>query len=223
MDLNAIQRVVMDGLSFPTGMIAAPTVLGSTPELDEPYGFDLDKARALMAEAGYPDGFSVQLDCPNNRYVNDEKICQAAVGLLARIGVDVKLDAVPKNLHFTKIGDRNTDFFLLGWGVPTLDSQYVMEFLLDKNGRTNAAGYDDPHVNELIAAIATELGCRQACRHDARGLADGARRRDLYPAAPPGNRLGDGRRAEPAHLCQQRPDDPLRRRVGRLIRSRAWG
>lgn len=168
MDLNAIQRVVMDGLSFPTGMIAAPTVLGSTPELDEPYGFDLDKARALMAEAGYPDGFSVQLDCPNNRYVNDEKICQAAVGLLARIGVDVKLDAVPKNLHFTKIGDRNTDFFLLGWGVPTLDSQYVMEFLLDKNGRTNAAGYDDPHVNELIAAIATELDAdkRVAMMHE---------------------------------------------------------
>ena len=75
-DKDAIQRVVMDGLSFPTGIITPPGVLGNTPELDQQYGFDLDKAKSLMAEAGYADGFEVQLDCPNNRYNNDEKICR---------------------------------------------------------------------------------------------------------------------------------------------------
>ena len=115
-DKKAIQRVVMEGLSFPTAMITPPGVLGNTPELDESYGFDLEKAKGLMAEAGYADGFSVQLDCPNNRYNNDEKICQAAVAMLAKIGVKVNLDAIPKAQHFPKIQNRTSDFYMLGWG-----------------------------------------------------------------------------------------------------------
>ncbi|MEM8754087.1 MAG: ABC transporter substrate-binding protein, partial [Pseudomonadota bacterium] len=155
-DKQAIQRVVMEGLSFPTAMITSPGVLGNTPELDESYGFDLEKAQALMAEAGYADGFSVQLDCPNNRYNNDEKICQAAVSMLSKIGVDVKLDAIPKAQHFPKIQNKTTDFYMLGWGVPTLDSHYVFSYLLDTNGSWNATGYSNPKIDEITAAIATE-------------------------------------------------------------------
>ncbi|MEM5478063.1 ABC transporter substrate-binding protein [Pacificibacter sp. AS14] len=157
LDLKAIQRVVMDGNSFPTGMLTSPNVLGSTPELDAPYGFDPEKSKELMAEAGYADGFSVQLDCPNDRYLNDEKICQAAVSMLARIGIDVTLEATPKNIHFTKVNDKDTDFFLIGWGVPTLDSQYPMEYLLDVGGRANAAEYNNPEVNAKIAQISKEM------------------------------------------------------------------
>ena len=105
-DKEAIKRVVMEGLSFPTGMITSPGVLGNTPENDKSFGHDPAKAKELMAAAGYPDGFSIQLDCPNNRYNNDEKICQAAVSMLARIGVKVKLDAIPKAQHFPKIQNR---------------------------------------------------------------------------------------------------------------------
>ena len=155
-DKAAIQRVVMEGLSFPTGMITSPGVLGNTPENDAPYAFDAVKAKALMEEAGYPDGFSVQLDCPNNRYNNDEKICQAVVGMLAKIGVDVKLDAIPKAQHFPKIQNRESDFYMLGWGVPTLDSHYVFSYLIAGDGSWNATGYSNDRVNEITKAIETE-------------------------------------------------------------------
>ncbi|MEL7466453.1 MAG: ABC transporter substrate-binding protein [Pseudomonadota bacterium] len=157
MDKDAIQRVVMEGLSFPTGMITPPGVLGNTPDNDATYGFDVERAKALMAEAGYGDGFSIQLDCPNNRYNNDEKICQAAVAMLAKIGVEVKLDAIPKAQHFPKIQKRETDFYMLGWGVPTLDSHYVFSYLLDGEGSWNATGYDNAKVNEITAAITSEI------------------------------------------------------------------
>jgi peptide/nickel transport system substrate-binding protein len=156
LDKDAIQRVVMEGLSFPTGMITPPGVLGNTPENDPPYPYDPERAIALLADAGYPDGFSVQLDCPNNRYNNDEKICQAGVAMLARIGIDVSLDATPKAQHFPKIQNRETDFYLLGWGVPTLDSHYVFSYLLDGEGSWNATGYDNARVNEITDAIAVE-------------------------------------------------------------------
>jgi len=156
MDRKAIQRVIMDGLSAPAGMITSPGVLGNTPELDKPYGFDVAKSKELMKKAGYADGFSVQLDCPNNRYVNDEKICQAAVAMLAKIGIKVKLEAIPKAQHFPKVKKRSTDFYMLGWGVPTLDSHYVFSYLLDKDGSWNATGYDNAKVNEITKAIANE-------------------------------------------------------------------
>lgn len=79
------------------------------------------------------------MDCPNDRYLNDEKIRQAAVAMLARIGIDVTLEGTPKNIHFTKVDDKNTDMFLTGWGVSTLGSQYPMEYLLDVDSRANAA------------------------------------------------------------------------------------
>ena len=156
-DKDAIQRVVMEGLSFPTGLITPPGVLGNTPENDPSYGFDTAKAKALLTEAGYPDGFSIQLDCPNNRYNNDEKICQAAVAMLAKIGVKVNLDAIPKAQHFPKIQKRETDFYMLGWGVPTLDSHYVFSYLLDGEGSWNATGYNNAKVNEITKAITTEI------------------------------------------------------------------
>ncbi len=155
-DRKAIQRVVMDGLSFPAGMITSPGVLGNTPEQDAEIPLDVDKAKALLAEAGYADGFSVQLDCPNNRYNNDEKICQAAVAMLAKIGVKVNLEAIPKAQHFPKIQKRVSDFYMLGWGVPTLDSHYVFSYLLDSEGSWNAVGYNNARVNEITAAIASE-------------------------------------------------------------------
>lgn len=155
-DKEAIKRVVMEGLSFPTGMITPPGVHGNTPANDSPYPFDPAKAKELMAAAGYADGFSVRLDCPNNRYNNDEKICQAAVAMLAKIGVKVSLEAIPKAQHFPKIQKRSTDFYMLGWGVPTLDSHYVFSYLLATDGSWNATGYNNARVNEITTTIATE-------------------------------------------------------------------
>lgn len=155
-DIEAIKRVVMEGLSFPAGIITSPGVHGFTKALDERPPFDPEASKKLLAEAGYPDGFSVQLDCPNDRYNNDEKICQATVAMLAKIGVKVKLDAIPKSQHFPKIKNRVSDFYMLGWGVPTLDSHYVFAYLLHSKGGWNGTGYANAKVDELTDAFAVE-------------------------------------------------------------------
>ncbi|MDJ0683110.1 MAG: ABC transporter substrate-binding protein [Alphaproteobacteria bacterium] len=156
LDVEAIRRVVMEGQSFPAGIITSPGVLGFTEELDERLPFDVEGAKQLMADAGYADGFSVQLDCPNNRYNNDENICQAAVAMLAKIGIDVKLEAIPKSEHFPKLQNRVTDFYMLGWGVPTLDSAYVFDFLYDSEGSWNVTGFSNARLDELAETMASE-------------------------------------------------------------------
>ena len=145
-------------------MITPPGVLGNTPDNDPPYGFDVEKAKASDAEAGYPDGFTIQLDCPNNRYNNDEKICQAAVAMLAKIGVKVNLDAIPKAQHFPKIQNRTSDFYMLGWGVPTSTATMCSRTCWTKRGSWNATGYNNARVNEITKLITTEtdIGKRTA-------------------------------------------------------------
>ncbi|MEM9583836.1 MAG: ABC transporter substrate-binding protein [Pseudomonadota bacterium] len=165
---DAIRQVVMRGQSEPAGMIAPPFVNGWTAEMDTGPEGDLAKAQALMYEAGYPDGFSIRLDCPNDRYINDEAICQAAVGMLARIGVTVNLDAKPKAQHFPLITDGKTDFYMLGWGVPTYDSEYIFNFLVHGResdiGTWNGTGFDNDELDAKIASLAsnTDLEARNA-------------------------------------------------------------
>jgi peptide/nickel transport system substrate-binding protein len=157
-DREAIRQVVMRGQSRPAGMIAPPFVNGWTAEMDQ-VTTDLDAARALMTEAGYEDGFSIQLDCPNDRYINDEAICQAVVGMLGQIGIDVNLDAKPKAQHFPLIPGQ-TDFYMLGWGVPTFDSEYIFNFLIhtltDQRGSRNGTGYSNPEIDAMIQSLASE-------------------------------------------------------------------
>jgi len=156
-NIDAIQRVIMRGLSVPAGMIIAPGVNGHTEALDTRPPHNPEAAKALLAEAGYPDGFEVKLDCPNDRYMNDEAICQAVVSMLGKIGIKVSLDAQPKSLHFPKIDNRTTDFYMQGWGVPTLDSHYVFNFLYYTGRRNNGTGYSNPQLDALTDAMAQEL------------------------------------------------------------------
>jgi peptide/nickel transport system substrate-binding protein len=115
----------MRGASTPTGLMVAPGIVGFDEELNEPYEFNPDRARELLEEAGYPDGFPVTLDCPNDRYVNDEAICSAVIPMLQRIGINASLNAQTLSLHFNKIGaaeNYNTSFYMLGWTPGTYDS-----------------------------------------------------------------------------------------------------
>ena len=157
---DAIQQVVMRGQSAPAGMISPPFVNGWNAEMDSSSKTDVEGAKALMAEAGYGDGFSIQLDCPNDRYINDEAICQAAVGMLGQIGITVNLDAKPKAQHFPLISNLETDFYMLGWGVPTYDSEYIFNFLVhgrtDKYGSWNGTRFNDDALNAKIVSLASE-------------------------------------------------------------------
>jgi len=157
---DAIKSVVMRGQSSPTGVIMPPFVNGWTADLDAYPEYDLAKAKGLLADAGYADGFSIRLDCPNDRYINDEAICQAAVGMLGRIGVTVNLNSQPKALHFPLIKNKETDFYMLGWGVPTFDSEYIFNFLVhtttDKLGSWNGTRYTNTELDKLIVGLASE-------------------------------------------------------------------
>ncbi len=157
-DIEAIREKVMRGLSIPAGFVVPPGVNGHTAERDARLPYNPEAARNLLSEAGYPDGFSVRLDCPNDRYNNDERICQAVVGMLGAVGVKVDLDAIRKSLHFPKIENRETDFYLLGWGAPsTLDAQLTFLLLTHSQGEWNATGYGNSKADALIEAMPKEL------------------------------------------------------------------
>ncbi len=180
---DAIQRVVMRDQSEPTGVIMPPFVNGWTEELHAYPAVDVDAAKALMADAGYGDGFSIVLNCPNDRYINDEAICQAAVGMFAQIGVTVNLDAKPKAQHFPLIQNKTTDFYMLGWGVPTFDSEYIFNFLLhsttDELGSWNNTRSSSPERDAMIVSLAseTDLEARDAT---IKAIWDGVQADTLY-------------------------------------------
>ncbi len=167
-DRNAIQQVVMRGESQPSAAPLPPFVNGWTEEMHVFGDPDLARAGELMTEAGYPNGFTVQLDCPNDRYLNDESICQALVGMLARINVNVNLNAQTRSLHFPLIENWETDFYMLGWGVPTFDSQYVFDFLVHSRegsyGSFNGSRYSNADLDAKIESLATmtDLEARDA-------------------------------------------------------------
>lgn len=157
---ESIKQIVMRDQSDPTGVIMPPFVNGWTDALNAYPDYDLDKAKALMADAGYADGFDLTLNCPNDRYVNDEAICQAAVAMMARIGINVTLDAKPKAQHFPIAKSGDSDFYMLGWGVPTFDSHYIFNFLVhtktDDRGSWNPTGYSNADVDAMIVSLESE-------------------------------------------------------------------
>ena len=166
-DTGAIRSQVMRGLSVPSGVMFAPQVDGYPKDLDRPVKIDREKAKKLLAEAGYPNGFEVTLDCPNNRYVADEKICVAAAAMLAQVNVKVKVNAQPRTIWSPKIQNMDTSFYMLGWGVPTFDSQYAVQSLLrtrvDKSadGDYNLGRYSNPKVDALIDRLKTEVDTKK--------------------------------------------------------------
>lgn len=168
LDRDAIHRVVMRGESQPSAAPLPPFVNGWTEEMHEYGPPDYGRAAELIREAGYADGFSVTLHCPNDRYLNDEAICQALVGMLSRINVNVNLVSQTRSLHFPLIENWETDFYLLGWGVPTFDSQYVFDFLVHTReegyGSFNGSRYSNPELDQKIRALATmtDLEARDA-------------------------------------------------------------
>jgi peptide/nickel transport system substrate-binding protein len=157
---QAIQRVVMRGQSVPAGSIVGPFVNGYKKEYDNTGPVDVNKAKGLLTAAGYPNGFSVSLHCPNDRYLNDEAICQASVGMLAQIGIKVNLLSQSKSLHFPALQNLKSDFYLLGWGVPTYDSDYIFSYLYHTRegtrGGWNGTRYSNPEADKLIQNLSAE-------------------------------------------------------------------
>ncbi len=161
-DIEAIRAKTMRGSALPTGGIT-PAASASNPEAEKRLPYDPARARQLLAEAGYPGGFEVGLDCPNNRYINDEEICVAVVAMLARIGIQVKLATLPRATYFPKLEKLETSFYMLGWGGAITDAQTTLSPVLrsfDKasgQGSFNYGRYVNAKLDALIDAAAVEM------------------------------------------------------------------
>ncbi len=171
-DIEAIKRQVMRNAATPASSLISPLLFPQINEIQR-YPFDLAAANRLLDEAGYPrqggaqgTRFEVDLDCPNDRYVNDGPICQAVTAMLARVGVKINLLAVPRAQFFAKINapNYNTPFYLLGWTPGTMDAHNVLNDLMScrnadgtgGKGQFNNGGYCNQKVDQLAASVLTE-------------------------------------------------------------------
>ena len=160
-DIDSIRSRVMRNASTPTALMVGPGVRGFQADMNKRLPYDPEAAKKLLADAGYPSGFEVGMNCPNDRYVNDGPICQAVAANLARIGVKVNLQTETKNTYFPKILRRDTSFYLLGWTPSTTDSHDAMFALMatptDKGqGQFNLGAYSNPKFDELTAKVQSE-------------------------------------------------------------------
>jgi peptide/nickel transport system substrate-binding protein len=161
-DEDAIAKTVMRGAATPSGLMIAPGIRGYDKALNTRLPYDPAAAKKLLAEAGYPNGFIVSMNCPNDRYVNDAQICQAVSAMLAKIGVKVNLNAETKATYFPKILSRDTSFYLLGWTPGSYDAHNAIYALImtpgpKGQGQFNLGSYSNKRVDELGNEIASEL------------------------------------------------------------------
>jgi peptide/nickel transport system substrate-binding protein len=166
-DVNAINKAVMRGLSVPTAInLPNPTRAGIPESMDKRYPYDIAAAKKLLADAGYPNGFEVTMDCPNNRYINDEKICVAVAGMVSKIGINMKVNAIPRAQYFPKAQRLDVSMYMLGWGGATTDAIFTLQPVLhsrnDKgDGDYNWGNYKLPEFDALIDSAKGETDTKK--------------------------------------------------------------
>lgn len=159
-DVDAINNIVMNGLATPSDQYVPSSHIGYVDGMSfrEMYPLDIEKAKALMAEAGYADGFTMTLDATNNRYVNDAQIAQALASMLAKIGVTLELNIMPKSNFwgYIRVPTENSSFIMSGWDVPAGDagSMYgALFYTRDKKegyGQVNRGSYSNAELDALV-------------------------------------------------------------------------
>lgn len=174
-NVDAILQTIMRGNAQPASQLVSPAMSGySKANADRP-AFDVAKAKQLLADAGYADGFSFGLKCPNDRYLNDEAVCQAVVSMLAQVGIQAELDAMPVRNYWPELRKDAYDMYLLGWSPGTFDAEHPIRFLAHtpnaekKLGSWNFGGFSNARIDEMLAPIQSEIdaGKRQAMLDEA--------------------------------------------------------
>jgi peptide/nickel transport system substrate-binding protein len=168
-DTETIQRVITLHQAQPTGcMLPSALTCQSMPVLDANRPkLDLEKSRQLLAAAGYAHGFELTLDCPNDRHVNDEALCVGLAGMLAKVGIQLKVQTLPRAQYYPKLSKLDTSFYLLAWGGAELDAQPTLEPLMhsfeEKSslGEVNFGRFADAQLDALIKASSTETDTTQ--------------------------------------------------------------
>ena len=161
-DEESIKAKLMRGQAAPTGAVT-PSPLGSynDPALEKRLPFDLAAGKKMLTAAGYPEGFEVTLDCPNDRYINDEEICKTLASMWARLGVKVRVNAMPRSVYFAKLGNLDTSMYMLGWGGAVTDAETVLTPIYRTRGtggigQFNYGQVNNPKMDQLAAASSKE-------------------------------------------------------------------
>jgi peptide/nickel transport system substrate-binding protein len=162
-DINAMKSQVMRGLSTPTGIpLPSPKGAGVPDSMEKRYPYDPAAARKLLADAGYPNGFGFTLHCPNDRYVNDEKICIALSGMWAKIGLNVKVETMPKTQYFQKAEKLEFSAHMIGWGGAVQDAAPTLKAVMHSRnaqgaGDGNYGNFKNVELDAVIDAADQEM------------------------------------------------------------------
>ena len=159
-DVDTINKVIMNGLATPSAQFVPDSHVGHVDGADfrAMYPFDIARAKELMAEAGFADGFTMTLDATNNRYVNDAQIAQALTSMLSQIGINLQLNMMPKSNFWghIRVPSENSSFIMSGWDVPSGDAGSMYNALFysrDKKpgyGEVNRTSYSNAEVDALL-------------------------------------------------------------------------
>jgi peptide/nickel transport system substrate-binding protein len=163
LDMASIDRVLFRGKIEPASQLVPKGISGFSEANQDRPAFDPARAKALLAEAGYPDGFSFGLKCTNDRYINDEALCRAAASMFAAVGLDAQLTTGPVRDYWTQLREDDFDMYLLGWSPGTFDMEHPIRFLLHsqdderKLGSWNFGNYSNARVDELLPLVQQEI------------------------------------------------------------------
>ena len=160
-DVNLLTKTILRDLGKPAGTLVAPQVAGWSEAVGKRLPYDVEASKKLLAEAGYPNGFEVEFSCPNNRYINDEAVCQAVTAMWSRVGVKAKLRTMPVANYFPMLQRNEASIYLLGWGVPTFDALYSLQSLVRTvgkggDGNYNVGRYSNERMDYLVDRIKIE-------------------------------------------------------------------
>ncbi len=175
---QALVDRVMEGAARTTGQLMPDGMFGYTPAL-KPEPYDVEGARKLLTEAGYPEGFGLTVHGPNDRYVNDDQIAQAIAQMFSRIGIATKVETMPSSVYFSRANKLEFSLMLVGWGSDTAEASSPLKALLatyssEKGmGQANRGRYSNPKMDALLQqALATvDDGRREKLLQQATGIA----------------------------------------------------
>ncbi|KAF1021984.1 MAG: Glutathione-binding protein GsiB [Paracidovorax wautersii] len=156
-DRQALVDRIMGGVATPAAQLLPPPMFGTSKNLVKAEKADPARAKQLLAEAGYPNGFSITLGTPNGRYINDSKVAQTVASMWSRIGVKTSVDATAPAVFFKNRDSYSYSAYLAGWGTATGEMSNTLTSLLvtpDKDkglGTTNRSRYSNPEMDKLVA------------------------------------------------------------------------
>ncbi len=160
---QAIQRGVLLGQAIQTGTVAPSSINGYPRQLDRFPAFDVGRAKALLAEAGFASGFQFKLDCPRDGYTRSEAICRAVASQLAQVGITVEpvMRSFADHLAMIRNESVRPEAYLLGLNVPTFDSEQILSTLFHsrgkRNGQLNATQFGNAEVDSLIQSLSGQI------------------------------------------------------------------